>query len=146
MPAGTPLASGGGSTIVQPVGSQTKPTIVQHALESLRRIFFTSKDLQDPERLYQVVYQIQTNVGRVLRILAQSPIGGGNRITGLVFTAGQTLYVQHGLGHDWSGYFCTRAQGGYPAFQEAALPASTTKTQVLPITAQNAGTFDLYIF
>jgi hypothetical protein len=146
MAKGSTFSSGGGSTIVQPVGSQTRPTISQRAIESFRREFFTVKDLEDPERLYQVVYQLQTNAQRMFHILATNPIGGGNLVQGLIFTAGQTLNVQHGLGRDYIGYFCTRAQNGYPAFQEAPLPASVTRSQVLPVTAQNAGTFDLYIF
>jgi hypothetical protein len=141
------LGSSGGSIIIQPVGSQTAPTIISKAFTAFRQLFFTAADVKDSEQLYRVLYTMQQNSALTLRILAQSPVGGGNLLVGVVFGSGQTLYLQHGLQTPYTGWWCTRAQGANVAsLVEAAFPPSTTPDQILPITSNNAGQFDIYVF
>jgi hypothetical protein len=141
-----PFASGGGSTIAQPVGPQTKATSSQRALASVRRMFFTEDDVKDPKRLYQVLYQITQGLTDALRQVAENPVGGGNLLTGVVFTTNQTLYLSHGLGRPYRGWWPARAQGLAASMVEAALPTGVTSSQVLPITSANAGVYAIYVF
>lgn len=141
-----PFASGGGSTITQPVGAQTKPTISQRPLTSVRRQRFTSADLQDPERLYQVIADMSNALANAQHQLAQLPIGAGNLLTGWTFTPGQTQYLGHGLGRAWRGWIVTRAQTNAASIKEAPYPSAVTSALVLPLVSANAGVYDFYIF
>jgi hypothetical protein len=140
------LGSSGGSIVVQPVGSQTKPKVLTKAFTAFKQLFFSVEDIKNPAALYRVLYTLQQNASTTLRILASAPVGGGNLLVGIVFTPGQTLYLQHGLAAPYAGWWCTRAIGGAASFVEAALPPSVTAAQVLPLSSANAGTFDVYVF
>lgn len=140
------MGSSGGSIIIQPVGSQTKPTIISKAFTAFRELFFTADDVKEPQSLYRILYTMQQNSALTLRILSSATIGGGNLLVGVVFTPGQTLYLKHGLATPYTGWWCTRAQGNAQGLVEAAFPASVTPDQVLPLTSSNAGTFDVYVF
>lgn len=134
------------STIAQPVGSQTKPTILSRAAVALRGVFFTSADLQKPDRLYQVISALQTNVASVVRSLASNVTLSSVRLSGNVFWSGQTVLINHGLGRPYLGWYVVRAQGGAASFVEAALPPGVDTSQAIAITSANAGTFDLIVF
>ncbi len=134
-----------GSSIIATVGGQT-PTVTSSSWAPIKRTFFTAKDVADPESLYKVLYKLQENFHALAKPLSQNAAIPANRHTGIVFTAGQTLYIQHRLGRAFQGYHCVRAQGGFPSFMEAAFPAGTDASSILPLTSQNAGTFDLLIF
>lgn len=139
-------AAGGSSIITQPVGSQTAPTVVQRALFAVKKTFFTSADLQDPDKLYQVIRQLDDALATALRSVSTSPIVNGNLLRGITFTMGQTLYLNHGLGRPYLGVIATQALGNPWSYTIATLPMSVTASQVLPITSTNAGTYDLWIF
>lgn len=145
MPAG-PFGSAGSSTVVQPVGPQTKPTILTRAREALTRVQFTVQSLTSPEELFRVLSAIQTNVAAALRPLAEDPGASSVYLRGIVFAAGQTLYLSHGLGRAYAGWQVTRALGAAASFVEAALPTGVTSALILPLTSANAGTYDLRVF
>ena len=45
--------------------------LAQNPSLSLRRLFFTVQDLKDPERLYQVIYQLTQGVQQAIRQIAE---------------------------------------------------------------------------
>lgn len=139
-------SSAASSTIAQPVGSQTRASILTRALQGVARVFFTAKDLEVPDRLYQVIHQLQSNLLLALRPLAENPTLGGNLLKGIVFTGGQTLYLAHGLGRAYRGWYVVRAQGAAASLVEAALPAGTTSDRIIGLTSANAGTYDVMVF
>lgn len=144
-----PTSSGGGSVITYPPGYLTtgaKPIVTQRPVVSLRRAKFSASDLGDPARLFNVLYQLENNLEQFARVLASNPILGGNLHVGLVFTTGQTQNINHLLGRAYTGWWVARAQGLAASFVEAALPASVTAAQVLPVTSANAGTYSIYVF
>jgi hypothetical protein len=115
-------------------------------LTSARRLFFTEADLTDPKRLYQVIYHLSQGLTDALRQVAENPVGGGNLLTGVVFTTNQTLYLAHGLSRPYRGWWVARAHGLAASMVEAALPSGVAASQVLPITSANAGTFSIYVY
>jgi hypothetical protein len=140
-------ANAGSTIVTQPVGSQTAPTVVQRALINIRKLFFTSKDLQDPERLYQVIHQHQQAVVSALNALGTCPLSVGVLIKGLVWAPGETKYLNHGLGRPFQGYICVGSHGpNVWAGVYDAQPVGTTTAQVIPLVQPTAGTFDLWIF
>lgn len=139
-------ANAGSTVVTQPVGSQTSPTIVQRALVSIRKLFFTAKDLEDPERLYQILKQYQDSYTSALQALGSSPWAIGSLQEGVVFTTGQTQYLAHGLGRAWAGVWCTKAAGLPWLYTIAAYPAGVTADKVIPLTSTNAGTYSLVVF
>ena len=141
-----PQGAGASSIITQPVGSQTAPTVMQRALFAIRKVFFTSADLQEPDKLYQVIRQIDDGVTTALRSVSTSPILNGNLLRGVVFQMGQTIYLNHGLGRVYIGVIATQAIGNPWLYTIAALPMGVTGSQVIPLTSVNAGTYDLWIF
>ena len=149
MPAPQQLARAArGSTVIThpPAGVTSAPTITSGAWTTLRRVMFTAKDVADPERLYQVLYKVQDLVHQGLGPVVQNPLLNGNHVRGVAFTAGQTVTLSHGLARPYSGYHCTRAQGGYPSFQESALASGLSSDASVALTSANAGTFDFYFF
>lgn len=120
-----PLGRAGSSTILQPQSGQapgaavgaslTKTTPVARALIASRQAFFTAKDLQKPERLHQVIYQQGQATQTALHALSSNPMAAGVLLPGLVFTAGQTQYISHGLGRAYSGWEIARTQVTSPS-------------------------------
>jgi hypothetical protein len=139
-------ANAGSTIVTQPVGSQTAPTIVQRALIAIRKISFTSKELTDPERLYQVISQQEQAFASALQALGSSPISVGTLLIGTVFTAAQTLFLSHQLGRPWTGYICTQAQTNPALITTASLPTGATPDKLIALHSVNAGTYDFWIF
>lgn len=134
------------STIAQPVGSQTRPTILTRSLVALRQVSFNADSLSTPQQLYAVIHALQQNVLRVVRVLAANPLLGANHLTGWTFTANQTQNIPHRLGRPWQGYIVCRAQVNPASFIDAPYPPGTNSSQLLPLTSANAGTYDFLVF
>jgi hypothetical protein len=130
MPAGAPLSI------------STKPWV------TLRRADFNTKDMADPERLYQVLTKMQEAILSVLGVVVTNQMVPGNIIRTVTFTSNSTQMLAHGLGRSWQGYVCIRAQAGSgaPAFTDVALASGLTNDIVLPLHSANAGTYDIYVF
>lgn len=141
-----PFGSGGGSTIAQPVGSQTKPTVTQRALTALRRVQFTIEDVKDPEQLYQILYHQQQAIDAALRTLNSNPTVGGNLLTGNVMHVGVTSYLNHGLGRPWRGVWCCLPLGQPSSFEVVSQPPNVGPELVLPLLPGKSGTYDFYVY
>lgn len=74
------------------------------------------------------------------------PFSNGNLITGLVFTAGQTRDIDHGLARAYAGFFVTRAQGNEPLLYEPATLPANLRPAKLRLTSVKAGTYDVWVF
>jgi len=141
MPAVGPKPTGraGSSTIVQaPFGTQvTKPTQVARALTAQRRVFFTADDLKDPAKLHQVIYQQGQAAQTALHAVATNPLAVGVLLQGVPFTAGQTQYLNHGLGRPYTGWFVARTQatGGAAAYGTLYTQSSDAASLSLPVAA-----------
>lgn len=146
------VSSGRSSAVVaQPVGSQTKPTILARVALSVREMFFTSADLQKPDRLYQVIHQVQQNLSKALRVLGSNRQLSGNEITGITCTAGTQFIVSHGLGRPYVGFYATYAHGAPAQFtvilpSDVGYPPGVTTSQVLVLVTGNTGTYNLWIY
>lgn len=123
-----------------------KPTILSRTWLQVQQVFFTSADLKDPDRLYRVLHVIQQNLSKALRVIALNASISGNRLTGVVFPAGQVQYIPHGLGRAYQGWYVVRAVGHASDLVETTLPAGTTSAQFLPLVSATGGTHDLWIF
>ncbi len=143
MPATGSVAS---STIAQPVGSQTKPSVITRSLIGIRQLFFTSKDLADPTKLYQVISRLQSNLVAAIRPLSENPTLAGNLLTGLSFTGGTALNISHGLGRPFVGFYCVDVVGAAWAGQRVALPPGVTSKQMIAIQTANTCTASLWVF
>lgn len=143
MPATGSVAS---STIAQPVGSQTKPSVLTRSLIGIRQLFFTSNDLADPEKLYQVIARLQSNLIAAIRPLAENPTLAGVLVTGVVFVGGDTQLVSHGLGRAFAGFYCVDAAGTSWAGKRVASPTGTTAAQMIALTNPTAGTYSFWVF
>jgi hypothetical protein len=141
-----PVGNAGSSVVTPSVLPGGQPTIVQRAIISIRKLFFTAKDLADPERLYQVITQQQTAYTSALQALGSTPWAIGNLLEAQVFTTGQTRYIAHGLGKAWTGVICSKALGLPWLYVVAAYPPAVDATKVAPLTSTNAGVFDLIFF
>jgi hypothetical protein len=149
MPA---TSRGASSTIAQPVGSQTRPTILTRSAIAVREMFFTSADLQKPDKLYQVIHAIQQNLSKALRVLGSNPMLSGIAITGQSCTASTQVNIAHGLGRPYRGFIVTGAQhGSYAQFEEVVpgdngYPPGLSKSTYLVLFPGNTGTFDFWVF
>lgn len=142
-----PQKGGGGpTTIVQPVGTQTRPTLLTRAFTGMRQVRFSQDDLQDPAQQHRIITSIVDNVQLALRPLSEDPTLSGNIVRGLVFTAGQTRSVPHGLGRAYTGFRVEHAVGAAPALYAVALPAGATSAQIIAIKSDNAGVFDVRVY
>lgn len=144
-----PFAARGASTVVPAASSlaaNAKQKIITTAQTGLQRIFFTSKDLQDPERLYQVLAKMRDFFTQALQPLRQCPLLSGQLLTGQVFQASVPTPVYHGLGRPYVGYIPVLDNGNAPAFSVAALPTGLTASQAISLQTPNAGTYALWIF
>ena len=54
------------STIAQ--GATAQPSVPTPAALAVREVFFTSADLQKPDRLYQVIHTLQQNCAKAFRV------------------------------------------------------------------------------
>jgi hypothetical protein len=154
------VASARSSTTVQsiivPAGQPPqKPSVVTKSTLGLQRMFFTEKDMTDPSRLYQVIYQIQQFVTNALAPLASNPILTGNIFRNLTFSAGQVQNITHKLGRAFVNFYCVGAQGGpwagfipltHGLSGVPVLPTGVTTSQQIPIQSVNAGVFDFLVY
>lgn len=138
--------AGGCSVITQPVGSQTKPTISTRAALAIKPARFTSEDLKDPDRLHKVIYDQGQVAANAIHAISSNPLVFGNIIRGKVFTANQTLLIEHRLRRAYQGWLCVRAQGNPWSGVEAALPAAVTSDLAVSLTSVNPGTYDFLVF
>jgi hypothetical protein len=145
------ITRGASSTAVQPVGSQSRPTILTRSALAVREMFFTSVDLQKPDRLYQVVHAIQQNLSKALRLLGSNPMISGNQIAGVVCVGGTQFNLAHGLGRPYQGFLVTSANQGFPSFSEivpgqGGYPSGATKATFLVLAPANSGTFSFWVY
>jgi hypothetical protein len=141
-----PTGKASSSVIAQPVGTQTKPSILSRTAQGLRGVSFTSEDLKDPAKLYKVLYDITANARAAIHGLSQNPLLQGNAVTGITFTGGQTVVINHGLGRAYNGYHPINDNGNIWSGKIGALPSGVTSSQCIALTSTNAGTFDFWIF
>lgn len=156
--ASKPQGRAGSSTIVQPqngqaAGAQVSPTLgktqqLARSLTSVRKQFFTAEDLKDPSKLHQVIYQVQQGATTALHALGSNPMSSGVMLAGVVFTAGQTQYLNHGLGRAYTGWVTARAQttgvtggygSGYCTTADAASVVLATGGVFVQVPLQHAG-------
>lgn len=155
--SGQPQGRAGSSTIVQPsagqaAGAQVSPVLgktqqLARSLIAVRKQFFTAKDLADPQRLYQVLYQMQQGTTTALHALGSNPMSAGVMLAGVVFTAGQTQYLSHGLGRAYTGWLEARVQGSASSSAYGSLydipadgaSAALTTTAFVQIPLQRSG-------
>lgn len=141
-----PASNAGSSTIVQPVGSQSKPTILTRALQGLRKTFFTGSDLQNPQQLHKVLTDLQTNTALAVKPLAENPLLSGTRVAGVAFTSGQTRTLNHGLGRAYQGYHTVNDSGVNWTGFVANNPSGVSKDQCITLTSPTTGTWDFWVF
>lgn len=147
MPSNT--SSAGSSTITQPVGSQTAPTIVTKAANALRQIFFTASDLADPNKLYQVLQRFNASLTAALTVLGQNPLQNGNLILGVAIGNGAQAVIMHGLGRPYVGYLMVNDHGvsGGSIFNIGTLPPGVTTSQAIALVNESsASVFDFWVF
>lgn len=130
----------------QPTGAPRN--ITTKAWVTLRRVFFTVKDFEAPDKIYDVVNRVQEATLQILGVISTNQLLPGNILRSVTFTAGQTQMLAHGLGREWQGYFCCRSYPGAGAcvLTEAAYSSGVNSDTVLPVTSTNAGTYDIYVF
>src|SRR5258708_17288834 len=87
------------SVIVQPVGTQTKPTLSRQAIPPAPHdpVPFSVASLKDPATLHPILSQLHQNTMKTMSALISDPVAPGNVIQGHSFTAGQTLPITHAL-------------------------------------------------
>jgi hypothetical protein len=144
------IGRSGSSTVFQPPYAEqaTKPTLVTRGLIAVRKIFFTAKDLSNPDRLYQVLSQMQAASTAALQALSSSPMSVCVLLQNVSFTASQVQYLNHGLGHAYAGWFPVRSiTANLWTGTEWLLPAGVSSSLVLPLKAGSAGgTFSFVVF
>jgi hypothetical protein len=77
-----------------------------------------------------------------------NPMLSGTILRNVVFSAGQTLKLKHGLGRPWHGYLIVRAQTNPAQMIDVANPSGSTgpDPNFLTLRSTNAGTYDVWIF
>jgi hypothetical protein len=124
---------------------------VNRAKVGVREMFFTSADLAKPDRLYQVIHQIQQNLALALRIIGDNPMITGRNLTGIAATAGQQQNIKHGLGRPYVGWFATGAHATTASFVEIlpgdpGYPPGLNKGNALVLLSANTGVYNLFVF
>jgi hypothetical protein len=139
---------GGGATtvVVQPVATQTKATVLTRAFNGLKQVKFSQDDLADPETHHRLLTQIVQHTASVARSLSEDPTLAGVILQGLVFTAGMTRTLSHGLGRAYVGFRVEHADGAAPALYTVAQPAGVTSATSITIKSDNAGTFSVRVY
>lgn len=140
------MPSHGSSVITQPVGSQTAPSVLSRAANTLHEMFHDGASLTDPAELSRVLRLLSSNVAAALRVLGANPILFGNHCRGIQMTNGTISLIAHGLNRPWQGYICTRMVSASAIFAEGAMPTGTTTSQFLALSSLATGTFDFYVF
>lgn len=135
-----------GAVLSKPPAAGAPASISTKAWAAFRQVFFTVGDVTDAGKLYTVLDRLQKNLVAIFGVVTTNAIIPGNIIRGVVFTAGQTQYLAHGLGRPWQGYFCVRAQTNPAVFTDVAYATGTTADSILPLLSGNAGTYDIYVF
>lgn len=147
-----PVASRGASTVVPAASTHAanaKQKVLTAAQTGLQKIFFTSADLKDPERLYQVISKLRDFLVQALQPLRSCPILTGNLIQSQSLGATAT-YVDHGLGRPPIGVIAVA--GPDRAINDSirgtlTLPPGVTASQKVAVAAVfSVGTYDLWIF
>lgn len=137
------------SSIAQPVGSQTRPTILSRASVALQKLFFTAASIENPDGLYRVLHLMQQNVALVVRVLASNPTLSCNVLTGESFSSGATRVIPHGLGRAYHGFYPLNAQGAAPAIYIVPAPATEVgvlASQAIILKSDNTLTCDLLVY
>ena len=136
------------TTPTKPAPSGAPTSITTRAWVTLRRAFFTIAEVTEPGKLFDVLNRMQESTEQILGVVSTNQLIPGNIIRGVVFGAGETKYLAHGLGREWQGYFPTRATAvsGVILLTDVAQPPGVGKDTVLPLLSGNAGTFDIYVF
>lgn len=134
------------TTTAQPVGSQSRPSLFTRLSSALRQAFFNSADLEDPKKLYEVLHQLQSNLGFAVRGLASNPLASGTHLTGLPFKNGVPLLIPHGLGRPYLGYVVTRATAQVSIPVDVGMPPGVSTRDCLNLVVTNDATIDLYVF
>jgi hypothetical protein len=144
-----PVASRGSSTVVQPSAAQGKATVISRSMQGIKQVFFTSSDLKDPDKLYQVVSKLQDFIRQALRPLTTCPLLVGNLLANQSLTGGTTAYLNHGLGRPPVGVIVvagpTRDINDTIA-GTLALPAQVTASQQVGVQSATSGTYSFWVF
>ena len=148
-----PVATRGASTVVPAaslLAANAKQKVLTAAQTGLQRIFFTSADLKDPERLFQVIAKLRDFITQALQPLRSCPILTGNLLQSQALTTTGPTYVDHGLGRAPVGVIATSGpsrdiadsiRGGL------TLPVNVTAAQKVAVQAKTTnGSYDLWIF
>lgn len=136
------------STPAKPAPAGAPTSVATKAWVTLRRVFFTAADVGQAQKLYDILNRMQESVLQVLGVVSTNQLIPGNILRGIVFQAGETKYLAHGLGRAWQGYFVCRvaSAGGVVLILDSFYPQGLTADMVLPIVSANSGTFDIYVF
>lgn len=139
-----PRGPAGSTTIaLSPTGGTS---LTSRALVALQRVFFTEADVASPQRLYQILYDLQRYISLAIRPLSENPLTFGNIIGPVSMTSGFAQLIPHRLGRAYQGFLCVRAQGASWVGYEAGLPAGATAAQFIAISPGSTGTYTFLVW
>jgi hypothetical protein len=109
---------------------------------------YLPEHVQDPRTLTRKMNDDNAATAAKLAEHDSNPMNSGVVLQGIVFTAGQTQSLKHGLGRPWNGYQIVRAQTNPAQMTDVANPNGQTGADVnfLTLKSANAGTYDIWVY
>lgn len=91
------------------------------------------------------VNQLQSDMRNLSLSVTSQPWANGTETDDTVFTVGQTLVLNHGLGRAPLGFFVIDCSGGYGAFYRTA-QTGTLDNNTIQLRSQNACTARFWVY
>ena len=133
------------SVISTVAGSKVVSTI-RSSTATARRPKFVTEHLRDPVLMTKMLNELVDYVDHATRFVSSSPLLAYNIIEDIVFTAGQTKYLDHGLGRPCTKFIVVASFTADWSGRRVALAAGLTASQSIGIRSTNAGTYSFLVF
>jgi len=134
---------GRGPVRVDVVNGVTTVKAVQ--VREVRKVRVNAEELSDPAKHAETIAKIQDNLEQATHDARHCPFVQGTLTEELTFTAGETKYVNHRLGREFSGVWIVY-KTAYSDYKIGSLPSALSPSQSIPLTMQNADTFRFWVF
>ncbi len=147
-----PTRPKGSSVITFPIAAGQPKTLVSRATGALRQIYFTAKDVAQPETLQRILTTLQTNIIDAIRPLLQNSMLTGNRLVNVPFTPSTLAQlIPHNLGRAYQGYYVVGDYnlgwtGSSIPYAAGGWPQGADNTKYIYLVSPVPGNWDFYVY
>ncbi len=135
------------TTIISNVAGKKVVSAVKSVVATIKRPTFIVEHLENRPLMTKMLNDLVGYIDHATEPANKSPLMSANILQDIVFTAGQTQYLKHGLGRPFVGFICISAfVADWSGRKVSLASAKLSASDVIGIRSTNAGQYSFLVF